>query len=182
MHLIPVLPDNPVVSIAIDGSGKKWIATYGGGLTKYDDTNWTVYNESNSGLPDNFIFSLAIDGNGNKWIGTVGGGLAIYKDGGVVSVQENEHNKFPIDFSLSQNYPNPFNPTTKIRWQSPVSSHQKLKIYDVLGNEIATLVDEFREAGKYEIEFDGSNFSSGVYFYKMSAGDFFETKKFIILR
>ncbi len=60
------------------------------GLAKFDGTNWTVYNNSNSGLPDNVVVSIAIDGSGNKWIGTYDGGLAVYKEGGVVSVQDNK--------------------------------------------------------------------------------------------
>ena len=67
---IPVCRIIHVHSIAIDGSGNKWIGTFGGGLAKFDGTNWTVYNTSNSGLPDNDVSSLAIDGSGNKWIGT----------------------------------------------------------------------------------------------------------------
>ncbi len=93
-----------------------------------------------------------------------------------------DETKSPIRFSLSQNYPNPFNPGTKISWQSSVSSHQTLKVYDILGNEVATLVDEYRNAGNYEIEFDASELSSGIYFYKLSAGSFVETKKMILLR
>lgn len=88
----------------------------------------------------------------------------------------------PVRFSLSQNYPNPFNPSTKISWQSSVTSHQTLKLYDVLGNEVATLVDEYRNAGSFEIEFDASELSSGIYFYKLTAGSFVETKKMILLR
>lgn len=71
----------------------------------------------------------------------------------------------PDEFCLEQNYPNPFNPSTKIKWQSPISSHQTLKVYDILGNETATLVDEFREAGSYEVNFDAFGLSTGVYFY-----------------
>ncbi|MFN3871890.1 MAG: M14 family zinc carboxypeptidase [Ignavibacterium sp.] len=99
----------------------------------------------------------------------------------------------PETFSLEQNYPNPFNPGTKISWQSPVSGWQTLKIYDILGNEIATLVDEFREAGSYEIEFNVTqtiNLCSGVYFYQLrlteqsssSVKVFVETKKMILMR
>mgnify|MGYP001283885954 CR=1 FL=1 len=95
-------------------------------------------------------------------------------------VKENEY--LPLQFSLEQNYPNPFNPSTKISWQSPVSGHQTLKVYDVLGNEVATLIDEFREAGKYEVEFDAGNFSSGIYFYKLQSGIFVETMKMILLK
>ena len=81
----------------------------------------------------------------------------------------------PEDFVLYQNYPNPFNPSTKISWQSPVGSWQSLKVYDILGNEVATLVNEYKPAGRYEIEFDGhsddgQNLPSGVYFYQLRIG------------
>ncbi|HRN25426.1 MAG: T9SS type A sorting domain-containing protein [Ignavibacteriaceae bacterium] len=98
-----------------------------------------------------------------------------------------EKNYSVSEFQLYQNYPNPFNPSTIISWQSPVSSHQTLKIYDVLGNELVTLVDEFKPAGMYEVEFDIEQESfpamaSGVYFYRFQAGDFFETRKMIYLK
>lgn len=88
----------------------------------------------------------------------------------------------PSEFVLEQNYPNPFNPTTKITWQSPVAGIQSIKVYDVLGNEVATLVNEYRNAGSYELEFDAEKLSSGVYFYQLRAGDFAETKKMILLK
>jgi len=96
----------------------------------------------------------------------------------------------PSKFSLNQNYPNPFNPSTKISWQSPVGSWQTLKVFDVLGNEVATLVNEYRDAGKYETEFNAEKLSSGVYYYQLRAGDpstssgqgFVETKKMIYLK
>ena len=95
---------------------------------------------------------------------------------------KSEENLTPEHYSLNQNYPNPFNPSTKISWQSPVNGHQKLKIYDVLGNEVATLVNEFRNAGSYETEFNATSLSSGVYFYQLKAGDFVETKKMILMK
>ncbi|MBS4036321.1 MAG: T9SS type A sorting domain-containing protein [Ignavibacterium sp.] len=85
-------------------------------------------------------------------------------------------------FSLNQNYPNPFNPSTKISWQSTVGSHQILTVYDAIGTEVATLLNEFKEAGKYEIDFNASALSSGVYYYKLQAGSFIETKKMLLLR
>ena len=70
----------------------------------------------------------------------------------------------------------------KISWQLPVSSHVTLKIYDVLGREVATLVNELKGPGNYEVKFDGSNLSSGVYFYQLRAGDFVDTKKIMLLK
>ena len=88
----------------------------------------------------------------------------------------------PLNFSLEQNYPNPFNPTTKISWQSPVGSWQILNVFDVLGNEVVTLVNEFKPSGIYEVEFDASKFSSGVYYYQIKAGEFIQTKKMILMK
>lgn len=88
----------------------------------------------------------------------------------------------PTNFILKQNYPNPFNPNTIISWQSPVGCHQILKVYDVLGKEVKTLVNEFRSAGNYSIEFNANGLSSGIYFYRLNAGNYSETKKMILLR
>lgn len=86
------------------------------------------------------------------------------------------------DFVLSQNYPNPFNPNTKIKFSVPQECDVNLKIFDVLGNEIITLIDDHKEAGIYTVQFDASHLSSGLYFYKLQAGSFIETKKMILLR
>lgn len=90
------------------------------------------------------------------------------------------------DFVLKQNYPNPFNPTTKIRYTIPALGYElaqtTLKVYDTLGNEIATLVNEYKEAGNYQVEFDASNLSSGVYLYQLTVGELIKTKKMILLR
>jgi parallel beta-helix repeat protein len=97
-----------------------------------------------------------------------------------------EEKNLPEIFKLFQNYPNPFNPSTKISWQSPVGSWQTLKIYDILGNEVATLVNEYRAAGSYEVDFNPASsiniLVSGIYFYRLQAGSFFETKKMILLK
>lgn len=90
--------------------------------------------------------------------------------------------KKPVIFSLSQNYPNPFNPTTKIKFQLPQMSKVKLTVYDVLGRELKTLVSEEKPAGTYEVEFDGTNLPSGVYFYRIEAGQYTATKKLILLK
>ena len=99
---------------------------------------------------------------------------------------------FPGNFRLYQNYPNPFNPITKISWQTAVGAWQTLKVYDVLGNVVATIVDEYKPAGNYNVEFSSSGRSasggvsydlpSGIYFYQLIAGDFTQTKKFVLLK
>ncbi|AFH50357.1 Hypothetical protein IALB_2654 [Ignavibacterium album JCM 16511] len=87
-------------------------------------------------------------------------------------------------FILNQNYPNPFNPTTKISWRSPFNSWQTLKVYDMLGNEITALVNDYRTSGNYEIEFDATkyNLPSGIYLYKLQAGQYIAVKKFVLMK
>ncbi len=94
-----------------------------------------------------------------------------------------ENDKLPIEFSLEQNYPNPFNPETTIGYQLSVVYHVSLKVYDVLGREIATLVDEVKQPGKYSTLFTlHSSFASGVYFYILQAGEYISTKKMVLLK
>jgi hypothetical protein len=88
----------------------------------------------------------------------------------------------PTTFELLQNYPNPFNPETKIKFQIPTFSEVTLKVFDLLGREVATLVNERLQPGSYETTFDGKDLSSGVYLYRLSAGSFVEAKKFLLLR
>ncbi len=88
----------------------------------------------------------------------------------------------PQEFSLSQNYPNPFNPSTTIKYSIPVSNVVSLKVFDVLGKEITTLVNGYKNAGNYEVNFDGSKLSSGTYFYQLKVGQFSETKKLLLLK
>ena len=107
---------------------------------------------------------------------------------GIVGVED--ETTLPKEFALEQNYPNPFNPSTVISYQLPVGGDVMLKVYDILGNEIATLIDEFKPAGRYEVEYNASSLPSGVYFYQLKAGDpstgsgqaFIQTKKMILLK
>jgi len=95
---------------------------------------------------------------------------------------QNDGNQSVVSYILEQNYPNPFNPTTKIRFRISDLGFVSLNIYDVLGEEVATLVNEEKPAGNYEVEFNAGNSPSGIYFYKLSAGNFTETKKMILLK
>ncbi|MCW8816640.1 MAG: T9SS type A sorting domain-containing protein [Ignavibacteriaceae bacterium] len=88
----------------------------------------------------------------------------------------------PVEFSLEQNFPNPFNPSTSIQYAISGKQFVSLKIYDLLGNEITTLVNEEKPIGKYEVEFNATGLPSGIYFYKLQAGDFIQTKKMILMK
>jgi bilirubin oxidase len=98
---------------------------------------------------------------------------------------KDKYSSLPNSFSLNQNYPNPFNPSTTISYQIPVGSHVTLKVFDVLGNEVATLVDEFKQPGNYHSTFSiihSQQLASGVYFYQLKAGQFVSTKKLLLLK
>ncbi|HPS64410.1 MAG TPA: T9SS type A sorting domain-containing protein, partial [Ignavibacteria bacterium] len=88
----------------------------------------------------------------------------------------------PVEYSLSQNYPNPFNPVTKINFAIPKAGMVTIKLYDILGREVSRLVNEFKAAGTYTIDFNAGNLSSGVYFYRMETSGFNDIKKMMILK
>ena len=88
----------------------------------------------------------------------------------------------PTIFALEQNYPNPFNPSTMISYSIPQSSFVTLKVYDIIGNEVATLVNQNQQAGKYDIRFNASNLSNGVYLYSIKTDNFTSTKKMILMK
>ena len=114
----------------------------------------------------------------------VGSGGIILRttNGGVSFVEEQEISEIPTDYKLSHNYPNPFNPSTNIRYSIPQSSNIVIKVFDILGNEIETLVNEDKPVGTYEITWYAEKLSSGIYFYRLQAGSFVETKKMVLLR
>jgi len=99
----------------------------------------------------------------------------------ITNVNSNE-NGLVNDFKLEQNYPNPFNPSTKIKYSIPQSEFVSLKVFDILGNAVATLANEEKSAGNYEVNFNAATLSSGIYFYKLQAGSFVETKKMILMK
>jgi hypothetical protein len=96
----------------------------------------------------------------------------------IASVQD----RVPLAFTLSQNYPNPFNPSTNIRYGLPTKSHVSLYVYNTLGQQVATLVNENQEAGYHDVRLDGNNLASGVYFYRLQTENFLQTRKLILLR
>jgi hypothetical protein len=97
-------------------------------------------------------------------------------------VKDHNSDEKPQAYALLQNYPNPFNPITTISYLLPTQSHVTLKVFDLLGREVATLVDDYKEAGYYEASFDASSLSGGVYYYRLQAGTFTETKKLLLMK
>jgi hypothetical protein len=134
----------------------------------------------NEGLTILNVQTLTLDNNGYVYVGT-GNGVWRRPLSEIVTSVEEETNQ-PTDFILSQNYPNPFNPNTTFRYSIPQTSNVVIKVFDVLGNEIETLVNEEKPVGTYEITWNATNLSSGIYFYQLRAGSFVETKKMILMK
>ena len=136
------------------------------------------------GLPNSSINDFEvreIPGGYELWMSCLGRGIAVLTvDLGITNLDVVK--QIPKNFMLSQNFPNPFNPTTTISFAIPSSAFTSLKVYDILGNEVATLVNEEKPAGDYEITFNASTLTSGVYLYRLSAGNFTEIKKMILMK
>ena len=180
--------DDIPMSLSVDGSGNVYV-TGNSGTVKYNSTGvqqWVA--------PGNRV-DLAVDASSNVYVtgSTNSGNSTFYTTVKYIQTPTSVEEKIfgvPGEFRLEQNYPNPFNPSTVIRYQLPVNSLVSLKIYDLLGREVATLVNEEKPAGSYEVTFDGKNLSrqkngglaSGVYFYKLQAGDFVETKRMLMIK
>jgi ligand-binding sensor domain-containing protein len=178
------IPSDMVEFVTIDTEGNKWIGMTYTGLVKYGDTVWTNYCIANSDLPDDNITFIAIDDSGKKWIGTRYGGLAVLEEGSIVNNEKDAKymNHGPNEFMLSQNYPNPFNPSTKITFTLPKTELVKLQVYNTLGQVVGNLVDDRLQAGSHEVEFNASHLPSGVYFYRLQAGEYVDVKKMILLK
>jgi hypothetical protein len=109
-------------------------------------------------------------------------GFRVARYANLQTIGVNENNEIIKDFKLYQNYPNPFNPNSKIKMQISKLSYVKLIVYDVLGKEVTTLVNEKLNPGTYEVTFDGSNLPSGVYFYKLVTESFTDTKRMLLIK
>ena len=182
-----------VSAISIDSQDNVWLGIPRCGIDekvflKFDGVKCETL--ENRVLVSNIVTSIVIDAQGNKWIGQnngMSGGLTVYREGGVilndpvVAVEERDNTK-PSAFTLSQNYPNPFNPTTQISFDLPKNSQVTLTVFNALGQKIATLADEKRGAGSYRVTWDGTNFPSGVYFYRLETEGFAKTMKMLLMK
>jgi len=135
----------------------------------------------NEGLTNLNVHSFTADNNGYIYVGTDNGLWKRPLSEIVTSIKEIT-TAFPSEFLLSQNYPNPFNPSTKIKYQVPQASQVQIKVFDVLGNEIETLVNEEKPAGTYELTWNAVNLPNGVYFYQLKAGEYTAVKKMILIK
>lgn len=154
-----------------------FLGNYGAYKTTDGGTTWTALTASPVPMFENFR-SVTFTPNGTGW--AVGDNGAIYKLADATSVAEESGS--PVDFTLDQNYPNPFNPETVIRFALPVAGNVTLTVYNSLGEVVATLVDQFVEAGAHEVAFNAANLPSGTYIYKLNAGNFTSVKKMLLLK
>ena len=172
------LTNTNVWSLAIYGTNI-FAGTIGGGVFA-TTLNGSVWTPVNTDLTSTDIFSLAAS-NTDLYCATRFGGVW-HRPLSEISAVRMQRDENPKNFSLEQNYPNPFNPTTSIKYSIPKETFVTLKVFSILGKEITTLVHERKGAGNYSVNFNGDNLPSGIYFYRMQAGNFVSTKKFVLLK
>jgi len=167
------------------------ISIFGGPMQVWLNDGSGYFTDSGLRLGENNLYrgmdlgDLDKDGDIDIFVGYFGQGSNEVWFNDIINPVEDDYNKqtgIPAKLQLFQNYPNPFNPVTTIMFQIPEKSFVTIKVYDVLGNEVATLVNEEKPAGNYEVRFSASSLSSGIYFYRLQAGDFIETKKMLLLK
>lgn len=163
-----------------------------GWASGYDGSTYSgiILNTTNGGIiwnhnlieADTVLHSINFANSNIGWTVGENGTILHTTNGGVSFVEEEQLDELPTEFLLTQNYPNPFNPSTKIRYSVPQSSNVMIKVFDILGNEIETLVNEEKPVGTYEITWYAEGLPSGIYFYKIQSGSFVETKKMILTK
>lgn len=155
----------------------------GNDLGVYASTNGgQTWGEYMTGMPYSLVFDLTISYPNRKLRATTHGNGVWQRS--LMSIPSNviSNENIPKDFVLEQNYPNPFNQSTIIKFQLPVNERLKIKLYDISGKEISTLIDEYKNAGSYEIQFDATNLPSGIYFYQMQVKDHIYTNKMVLVK
>ena len=167
-----------VTSLAFGGTNFFAGTTIGVLLSTNNGTSWTTID---SGLTSTYVQALAVSGT-YLLAGTNHGVCRRPLSEMIPTGVNDNNNQIPISFALDQNYPNPFNPTTTISFSFPSKSFVTLKMFDILGKEVATIISEEMSAGSYSRQWNAANMSSGIYFYRLQAGSFTETKKLILLK
>jgi hypothetical protein len=168
--------DQSKLDVSTDG-GTTWINKFTW-TTNHRSTHETVQLPEASQKPNVKIRLVSIQPSWDWWWAVDNVCVKGYL---ITGAAENQNN-IPKEFALAQNYPNPFNPTTVISYELPKASSVRLVIYDMLGREVKTLVNDFKQAGSYNVSFDASSLASGVYFYRINAGDFTAVKKMMLIK
>jgi len=173
------------------------ISSYGNNdifIAKYGNDGNCLWAKNAGGYSDDYGYGISSSSNSQIYVVGSDGGIAnfggttLISTGGFVtkiltsSTALDEISQIATEFKLSQNYPNPFNPSTVISYQLPVMCHVSLKVFDMIGNEVATLVNEEKPAGYHTVTFNAENISTGVYFYRLQAGDFVSTRKLVLMK
>ncbi len=167
----------PITDIAINYNQDVFAGTDSGVFRSTDNgDNWTPIN---TGLTNTSVICLALNSNGYIFAGTDSNG--VYRSTQSTPIKEIKK-EIPSSFELKQNYPNPFNPTTTIEFDIPTSSFVSLKVFNLIGQEVATLVNNELSQGNHKVEWKPDNLSSGLYFYKLETKGYVETKKLILLK
>ena len=174
-----LIPSENVSSFLPYGSAEiltTWAGVY---VTTNNGGNWT--NVTSNLSSNSYVAFSSVLSDADLY---VGGGPGVWKrpiSEIIVSVST-PSSEIPSAYTLAQNYPNPFNPNSIIRYELPMQSHVSLKVFDMLGREVATLVNDVKQPGEYAVTFDGSDLVSGVYFYRLDAGNFTSVKKLLLLK
>jgi hypothetical protein len=169
------------MTIAVDKCYNKWIGAFyegpqfysrHGGLVKFNDTTWTIYDNTNSGIPDYSINQIVIDKYGNKWIGTANSGIAVYTKDCVILNVEDDPQQTLKEKIITQNFPNPFQYTTNIEYTLPKAGNITIKIFDMQGQLLRDLFSGSIDAGKHTAVWDGRTDAgreapNGVYVYRI---------------
>jgi hypothetical protein len=154
-----------------------WLGTDRGYLIKYSDSKIKKFLIESKEITD-----IAIDKDENIWLLIPTVGCIEFNENRITNICQTDNISIPHEFVLYQNYPNPFNPTTTITYQLPRDGYVTLKVYDILGREVVSLVNANKKAGSYSCNFDAGNLCSGVYIYKLTAGELVQSKKMILMK
>ena len=142
--------------------------------------NGDTWSPINTGLTNTAVLALALNSNGDIFAGTGVGG--VFRSVGSTTAVEEISSSLPSSFVLEKNYPNPFNPSTTIQFALARRSHVMLKLYNVRGTEVTTLIDEALTPSTHKVVFEANGLVSGIYFYRIQAGEFVQTKRLTLLK
>ena len=175
------LTENDIDGLVINNDGDLFVglSTNRSGVFR-STNNGDLWLPLNDGLQNKYVNAMAAATDGFLYVGTLGGG--VFRGVDPTTAVERIATEIPTSFALRQNYPNPFNPTTTIEFALTTRSAVHLKVFDIMGRTVATLVNEILVPGTYKAAFDGKGLPSGLYFYRLEAGEFVRTQRLTLLK